>query len=105
MLELLAADPALAQLGPPRPDDAWRVHVADSLSGLELEPLTPPRRIADVGSGAGFPGLVLAAALPEAEVDLIESVARKCEFMRPRAGGAPGSRTRGSSASAPRTGP
>jgi 16S rRNA (guanine527-N7)-methyltransferase len=38
--------------------------------------------IADVGSGAGFPGFVLAVALPEARVDLIESVARKCEFMR-----------------------
>ena len=39
------------------------------------------RRIADVGAGAGFPGLVLAAALPEAEVDLIESVHRKAEFI------------------------
>jgi 16S rRNA (guanine527-N7)-methyltransferase len=64
------------------PADAWRVHVADSLSGLELEPLAEARRIADVGSGAGLPGLVLAAALPGAEVDLIESVGRKCEFAR-----------------------
>ena len=40
------------------------------------------KRIADIGSGAGFPGLVLAVALPEAQVDLIESVGRKCEFMR-----------------------
>ena len=39
-------------------------------------------RIADIGAGAGFPGLVLAAALPDAQVDLIESVGRKCEFMR-----------------------
>ncbi|HEX6117429.1 MAG TPA: 16S rRNA (guanine(527)-N(7))-methyltransferase RsmG [Solirubrobacterales bacterium] len=64
------------------PEDAWRVHVADSLSGLELEPLATARRIADVGSGVGFPGLALAAALPEAEVDLVESLERKCEFMR-----------------------
>ena len=38
-------------------------------------------RVADVGAGAGFPGLVLAAALPGAEVDLIESVTRKAEFI------------------------
>jgi 16S rRNA (guanine527-N7)-methyltransferase len=64
------------------PAESWRVHVADSLTGLEFPPLGAARRIADVGSGAGFPGLVLAAALPEAGVDLIESVARKCEFIR-----------------------
>lgn len=61
---------------------AWQVHVADSLTGLEVEELRRARRIADVGAGAGFPGLALAVALPEARVDLVESVARKCEFMR-----------------------
>jgi 16S rRNA (guanine527-N7)-methyltransferase len=61
---------------------AWRVHVLDSLTGLEVEGLREAKRIADVGAGAGFPGLALAAALPEARVDLIESVGRKCEFMR-----------------------
>lgn len=34
-----------------------------------------------MGSGAGFPGLVLAAALPEAEVHLVEATGRKCEFI------------------------
>ncbi|HEY8502517.1 MAG TPA: 16S rRNA (guanine(527)-N(7))-methyltransferase RsmG [Solirubrobacterales bacterium] len=61
---------------------AWQVHVADSLTGLEVAELRQAARIADVGAGAGFPGLVLAVALPEAQVDLIESVGRKCEFMR-----------------------
>jgi 16S rRNA (guanine527-N7)-methyltransferase len=64
------------------PDRAWRVHVADSLTGLELEPLAVAPRIADIGSGAGFPGLVLAVALPNAQVDLIESVGRKCDFIQ-----------------------
>jgi 16S rRNA (guanine527-N7)-methyltransferase len=64
------------------PAEAWRVHVADSLTGLDFPQLAAARRIADVGSGAGLPGLVLAAALPEASVDLIESVGRKCEFIR-----------------------
>src|SRR6478609_8186881 len=53
------------------PERAWKVHVADSLSGLEIPALSEAPRIADVGSGAGFPGLVLAVALPKATVDLI----------------------------------
>lgn len=61
---------------------AWRVHVEDSLTGLEVAGLAEATRIADIGSGAGFPGLVLAVALPASQVDLIESVGRKCEFMR-----------------------
>ena len=61
---------------------AWQVHVADSLTGLEVEELRGARRIADIGAGAGFPGLVLAVASPAARIDLIESVGRKCEFMR-----------------------
>jgi 16S rRNA (guanine527-N7)-methyltransferase len=60
---------------------AWRVHVVDSLTGLEVEDLRRASRIADVGAGAGFPGLALAVALPDAQVDLIESVGRKCAFM------------------------
>jgi len=61
---------------------AWQVHVVDSLTGLEVPALRGASRIADVGAGAGFPGIVLAVALPEALVDLIESIGRKCEFIR-----------------------
>jgi 16S rRNA (guanine527-N7)-methyltransferase len=61
---------------------AWRVHVVDSLTGLEVDALREAARIADVGAGAGFPGLALAVALPSSQIDLIESVGRKCEFMR-----------------------
>jgi 16S rRNA (guanine527-N7)-methyltransferase len=64
------------------PERAWRVHVEDSLTGLEVAALKEARRIADIGSGAGFPGLVVAVALPDSQVDLIESVGRKCDFMR-----------------------
>lgn len=81
VVAMLADDPrAPSSVRDPR--TAWRVHVADSLSALELEPLAAAHRIADVGSGAGFPGLALAAALPTAEVDLVESTERKCEFAR-----------------------
>jgi 16S rRNA (guanine527-N7)-methyltransferase len=58
-------------------EEAVRGHVADSLSALELDELRSARRIADVGSGAGFPGLALAIALPDAQVDLLESQGRK----------------------------
>jgi 16S rRNA (guanine527-N7)-methyltransferase len=64
------------------PERAWKVHVEDSLTGLEVRDLAKVKKIADIGSGAGFPGLVLAVALPQVQVDLIESVSRKCEFMR-----------------------
>ena len=51
--------------------------MADSLSGLEVSELSAARRLADIGAGAGFPGLVLAIALPRAQVDLIDSAGRK----------------------------
>jgi 16S rRNA (guanine527-N7)-methyltransferase len=61
--------------------EALELHVADSLSGLEIEQLRAAGRIADVGAGAGFPGLPLAIALPGCQVDLIESTRRKCEVI------------------------
>ena len=63
------------------PDNAVDIHVADSLSGLEIPEVRDARWIADIGSGAGFPGLVLAIALPRTRVDMIESVSRKCAVI------------------------
>jgi len=57
------------------------VHIADSLAGLELEALQTAGVIADLGSGAGFPGLVLALARPKARVVLVESVGKKAVFL------------------------
>lgn len=76
MLEALAAeaDPHTTVSDPAGALDA---HLADSLSGLSVEEVGSARRIADVGSGAGFPGLALAVALPSTQVDLIESTGRK----------------------------
>ncbi len=61
--------------------EARDTHLADSLSGLEIDALRNAARIADLGAGAGFPGLPLAIALPHAQVDLIESTGRKCEVI------------------------
>jgi 16S rRNA (guanine527-N7)-methyltransferase len=80
LLEALAAEPdphtTVSDF-----ERAREVHVADSLSGLEVPDLARARRIADVGAGAGFPGLVLAVALPGTRVDLIESVGRKAAVI------------------------
>jgi len=81
VLELLATERASVSSVTER-ERAWKVHVADSLTGLEVPELAKAERIADIGSGAGFPGLALAVALPTAHVDLIESVGRKCAFMQ-----------------------
>jgi 16S rRNA (guanine527-N7)-methyltransferase len=61
-------------------EEAWRVHVEDSLSALELI-RGLPGPIVDVGSGGGAPGIPLAAALPEREVTLLEASRRKCLFL------------------------
>jgi len=79
LLEALAAEPdphTTVAL-----EDAVDVHIADSLAGLEVDELRAARRIADLGAGAGFPGLPLAIALPRARVDLIESSRRKAELI------------------------
>lgn len=80
LLDLLAADET-APTTVRDPQQAIDVHVADSLSALGLDVVRDARMIADLGAGAGFPGLVLAAALPEARVALVESVGRKCAFI------------------------
>lgn len=57
-------------------------HLADSLVALEVPQVREASQIADLGAGAGLPGLPLAIALPNAHVSLIESHGRKCEYLR-----------------------
>jgi 16S rRNA (guanine527-N7)-methyltransferase len=59
----------------------WSRHIWDS---AQLAALVPPesRTLADLGSGAGFPGLVLAALRPELAVTLHEATTKKCDFLR-----------------------
>ena len=57
-------------------------HLADSLVALELPAVRNATAAADIGSGAGLPGLALAIALPETRFALLESAARKCAFLR-----------------------
>jgi 16S rRNA (guanine527-N7)-methyltransferase len=80
LLDALAAPEAPTSVHEPR--EGLRIHVADSLAGLDVYEVRQAELIADLGAGAGLPGLVLAATLPRASVFLIESVGRKCEFLR-----------------------
>ena len=65
-------------------EDFWERHALDS---FQLFPLLPEdaRRIVDIGAGAGFPGLALAAGYKdrgeEAEIILVESIAKKARFL------------------------
>jgi 16S rRNA (guanine527-N7)-methyltransferase len=79
VLELLAAE--RASVSSVTDQRAWKVHVEDSLTGLEVPELRGATRILDLGAGAGFPGLVLAVALPQASVDLLDSVGKKTAFI------------------------
>lgn len=67
-------------VGPTTLADLWRRHMLDS---AQLRPLLPEgaRSLIDIGSGAGFPGLVL-AILGVEDVHLVESDTRKCAFLR-----------------------
>ena len=68
-------------IGPGEWGRVWERHVLDS---LQLLPLLPKGDLIDLGSGAGFPGLIIAAARrgPDAgTVTMVESVAKKCAFL------------------------
>jgi len=76
LLEALAAepDPHTTVSDPARAVD---VHLRDSLVALAVPALRHVATVVDIGSGAGFPGLPLAVALPAARFDLVESASRK----------------------------
>jgi 16S rRNA (guanine527-N7)-methyltransferase len=67
-------------IGPGTAGEILSRHYGESLAAL---PLLPPgcRRGLDLGSGAGFPGIVLAAAVPELEIGLVEARERKWAFL------------------------
>jgi 16S rRNA (guanine527-N7)-methyltransferase len=80
MLERLAGDPRAPTAVKDRAEVLDR-HLADSLAGLELDAVCNARVAADLGSGAGLPGLVLAAAIPRLDVRLVESQQSKCSYI------------------------
>ena len=72
-----------ALVGPASEGEVVERHYGDSLRALPLLAALPPgSRLLDVGSGAGFPGFVLAAARPDLEVTLLEPRQKKAAFLR-----------------------
>jgi len=67
-------------LGPREIDRVWDRHILNSAAVAEL--LDPDERIADIGSGAGLPGIPLALARPDLRLTLIEPLLRRSEFLR-----------------------
>ncbi len=68
-------------IGPKEWPNVWSRHIADSLQLLEHVPVGAD--VIDFGSGAGFPGLVIAASRDDGgRVELVESVGKKCAFLR-----------------------
>lgn len=67
-------------LGPSEVDRLWDRHLVNSAAMAEL--FEPGERVADIGSGAGLPGIPLAIARPDLKVTLIEPLLRRSEFLR-----------------------
>jgi 16S rRNA (guanine527-N7)-methyltransferase len=83
--EIERLNPALGLVGASG-DELVIKHILDSLAPIGIirkliENREPPR-IADLGTGAGLPGIPLALALPEARVTLIDRMTRRTEFLR-----------------------
>jgi 16S rRNA (guanine527-N7)-methyltransferase len=67
-------------IGPREADRLWDRHLLNSVALTEL--LDPDDQIADIGSGAGLPGIPLALARPDLRVILIEPLLRRTDFLR-----------------------
>jgi 16S rRNA (guanine527-N7)-methyltransferase len=79
--EILAGDGVERGLiGPREVDRLWDRHVLNSVAVAEL--LQPNERVADIGSGAGLPGIPLALARPDLRLTLIEPLLRRSDFLR-----------------------
>ena len=57
-------------------------HFLDSLTCMQAWRETPPAKLIDVGTGAGFPGIPLKIVLPAMQLTLVESVGKKADFCR-----------------------
>ncbi|WP_332655742.1 16S rRNA (guanine(527)-N(7))-methyltransferase RsmG [Brevundimonas sp.] len=80
---LAEANAVMNLIGPDTLPDVWNRHIWDSAQLLELAP--DSRTWADLGAGAGFPGVVLAILLkgrPDAHVWLIDSLGKRCRFLQ-----------------------
>ena len=90
-VDLLAGCVAVRLTGTRDPEELYALHVRDCLTSVPLLPPPAPqgeapRRVVDVGSGGGLPGLVWAVCRPDVEVVLLDSVGKKCRAVEDIAG-------------------
>ncbi|MEJ2085635.1 MAG: class I SAM-dependent methyltransferase [Acidobacteriota bacterium] len=78
--ELCRWSRTVSLIGPGTGPEVLSRHYSESLAGLELLP-NGRQQVVDVGSGAGFPALILAAVRPEASFTLVESSQKKWSFL------------------------
>lgn len=78
--ELRRWNPSLSLVGPAAAQDVVERHYAEALEGVPLIP-SAAETLVDIGTGAGFPGFVLAAALPRLRVVLVEPRERRWAFL------------------------
>lgn len=64
-----------------KPEDVYLKHFYDSLAINKIIDLEKEKNLLDIGSGAGFPGLVIAIMVPHLQVTLLDSNAKKCRFL------------------------
>ena len=64
------------------PDAAWIRHIFDSLTLLPWIGATAAKRVVDLGSGGGLPGIPLAIALPQVRFTLVEATGKKAKFLQ-----------------------
>ncbi len=79
-LTRMVAESPLSLSSVTEPGEAENVHLRDSLSALALGAVPSAEAVVDIGSGAGYPGIPLAMALPEARFTLVDSVGKKARF-------------------------
>jgi 16S rRNA (guanine527-N7)-methyltransferase len=78
---LLAWTPAINLTAIREPGDVAGQHVLDSLTAVPVVRATGARRLLDLGSGGGFPGIPVALAVPVETAVLVDSVAKKARFL------------------------
>lgn len=80
-LDLIYGEPNRLNLTRVRREDAWTRHVQESLDLIPLRAWSRGERVIDLGSGAGFPGIPLAIALPHLALVLVERDRAKAAFL------------------------
>ena len=63
-------------------EEAYIKHFYDSLLMSKVVDLTKELKLADIGTGAGFPGLVIKIVYPNLKVTLIEPIGKRCKFLQ-----------------------